>query len=150
MNVQLSRPKGVIISAIASALLGLVFVVFAAISAGGGHGWFSIQIAVVLVLYGLLMIGAAIMLWQRRFWARGPVAAFGLVAGLGFFEYLRDSAWMWLLVAVCLASVAGIVLPSTTTWLRGAHDEPRQPRGPRPDDKRKWWELVGSRLRPRD
>lgn len=130
--MQQSRPVGVIVAAASSVALGVVFLVFAGISAASGHGAFSLQIGVLLAAYGLLLIGSAIGVWLRRMWARGPLAAFSLMAGFGFGEYLRDSPSMWLLVALCLAAVIGVVLPSTTRWLQGrisSADQPPQPDG---------------------
>lgn len=132
--VQQSRPLGVIVAAACSAALGLVFLVFAGVSSASGHGAFSIQIAVLLGAYGLFMITSAIGLWLRKKWSRGPVAAFSLMAGFGFTEYLKDSGWMWLLVLICLAAVVGVVWPHTTRWLQGrvsSADSPRRPGGPR-------------------
>jgi len=132
--VQQTRPVSVIVAAAAGVVLGMVFLVFAGISAGSGHGAFSIQIAVLLGAYGALMIGSAIALWLRQMYARGPVAAFSLMAGFGFGEYLKDSPWMWVLVALCLAAVVGVVMPGTTRWLQrrvSSADQPRQPDGPR-------------------
>lgn len=139
--VQQSRPVGAIVAAASSVTLGLVFLIFAGVSAGSGHGIFSIQIGALLAAYGLLLIGSAIGLWLRKMWSRGPVAAFSLMAGFGFGEYLKDSPWMWALVAICLAAVAGVVLPSTTRWLArkvSSADPPPQPGGPR-----KWRERFG-------
>ena len=125
---------GVILAAACSVALGAVFLVFAGISGGSGHGAFSLQIAVLLAAYGLLLIGSAVGVWLRRMWARGPLVAFSLMAGFGFGEYLKDSPWMWLLVALCLAAVVGVVLPSTTRWLQGrvsSADRPPPQAGPR-------------------
>ena len=115
-----------------NSLASLVFVVFAAISAAGGHGIFSLQIGLLLAAYGLLLIASAVGVWQRRMWARGPLAAFSLMAGFGFGEYLKDQAWMWLLVLLALAAVVGVVLPSTTGALQRAKpsEQPQPPAAP--------------------
>jgi len=127
-----NRPWGLIMAAASAATLGLVFVVFAAISAAGGHGIFSLQIGLLLAAYGLLLIASAVGVWQRRMWARGPLAAFSLMAGFGFGEYLKDQAWMWLLVLLALAAVVGVVLPSTTGALQRAKpsEQPQPPAAP--------------------
>ena len=117
-RVTQTRPWGLIAAAASAATLGLVFVVFAGISAGGGHGIFSLQIGLLLGTYGLLLIASAVGVWQLRMWARGPLAAFSLMAGFGFAEYLKDQAWMWVLVLLCAAAVVGVVLPSTTRALQ--------------------------------
>lgn len=125
---------GVIVAAAAGMALGLVFLVFAGISAASGHGVFSLQIGLLLTAYGLLLIGSATGVWLRRMWARGALVAFNLMAGFGFGEYLKDSPWMWLLVALCLAAVVGAVLPSTTRWLQRqvrSTDQPQQRDEPR-------------------
>lgn len=76
------------------------------------------QIGILLAAYGLVLIGAAVALWQLRLWARGPVVAFALMAGFGFGEYLLEQPWLWLLVPICLTAVVGAALPSTTRSLR--------------------------------
>ncbi|HMQ37961.1 MAG TPA: hypothetical protein PKE46_14795 [Micropruina sp.] len=116
--MQRTRPVGLIVAVACSVLLGLAFIVFAAVSAAAGHGVFSIQIGVLLAAYGLILIGAAVGLWLLRRWARGPVAAFALMAGFGFGEYLLDQPWLWLLVLLCLGAVVGAALPSTTRALK--------------------------------
>lgn len=116
--MQQGRPVGLMVAVGCSIVLGLTFLVFAGISAAAGHGVFSLQIGVLLAAYGLILIGAAVGLWQLRLWARGPVIAFTLMAGFGFGEYLLEQPWMWLLVPLCLAAVVGVALPSTTRALR--------------------------------
>lgn len=101
-----------------SIVLGLTFLVFAGVSAAAGHGVFSLQIGVLLAAYGLILVAAAVGLWQLRLWARGPVVAFALMAGFGFGEYLFEQPWLWLLVPLCLAAVVGVALPSTTRALK--------------------------------
>jgi hypothetical protein len=108
----------VLLACACSVLLGLTFVGFAVVSAAAGHGIFSIQIGILLAAYGLILIAAAIGLWNLRVWARGPVAAFALMAGFGFGEYLLAQPWMWLLVLLCLGAVVGVVLPSTSRSLK--------------------------------
>ncbi len=127
--MQQVRPVGLVVAVGCSVALGLAFLVFAGISAAGGHGAFSLQIGVLLAAYGLILIGAAVGLWQRRLWARGPVVAFALMAGFGFGEYLLDQPWMWLLVLACLGAVVGVALPSTTRALKergSSADRPSQ------------------------
>ncbi|MFT4216116.1 MAG: hypothetical protein QM619_02895 [Micropruina sp.] len=116
--MQQGRPAGLVTAVGCSIVLGLTFITFAAISAAGGHGVFSLQIGLLLAAYGLILIGAALGLWQRRLWARGPVIALNLMAGFGFGEYLLNQPWMWLLVPVCLGAVVGVALPSTTRALK--------------------------------
>ncbi len=116
--MQQERPFGLKLAVGCSIALGIIFVGFAAISAAAGHGVFSVQIGILLAAYGLVLIGAAIALWQLRLWARGPVVAFALMAGFGFGEYLLEQPWLWLLVPLCLAAVVGAALPSTTKALR--------------------------------
>ncbi|MFT3862539.1 hypothetical protein [Micropruina sp.] len=129
-----NRPWGLIVACAGTALLGLVFVVFAGVSVASGHGIFSLQIGLLLAAFGLLLIGSAIGVWQLRMWARGPLAAFNLMAGFGFGEYLKDQVWMLALVLLCVASVVGIVAPSTTRALQSRvkpADQPRPPGAPR-------------------
>ena len=113
----------------ATAVLGVVFLAFAGISAAGGHGLFSFQIGFLLAAYGLLLIGSAVGLWFLRMWARGALVAFTLMAGFGFGEYLFDQPWMWLLVLLCLAAVVGAVLPGSTRALQQVRtaDRPQPP-----------------------
>ncbi|MFT4295223.1 MAG: hypothetical protein QM582_07405 [Micropruina sp.] len=127
--MQQIRPAGLVTAVACSVALGLTFIVFAAISAASGHGVFSVQIGVLLAAYGLILIAAGAGLWRLRLWARGPVAAFALMSGFGFGEYLLEQPWMWLLVLLCLATVVGVVLPSTTRALkeRVSSADPRPP-----------------------
>ena len=126
------RPVGLKLAVVSSIALGVTFVAFAAISAAAGHGIFSLQIGLLLAAYGLILIGAAVALWQLRLWARGPVVAFGLMAGFGFGEYLLEQPWLWLLVPVCLAAVVGAALPSTTKALRSGGAATARSEGARP------------------
>ena len=116
--MQQERPVGLKLAVGCSSASGLIFIAFAAISAAAGHGIFSVQIGILLAAYGLVLIGAAVALWQLRLWARGPVVAFALMAGFGFGEYLLEQPWLWLLVPICLTAVVGAALPSTTRSLR--------------------------------
>ncbi|MFT3970299.1 MAG: hypothetical protein QM695_08460 [Micropruina sp.] len=127
--MQQERPVGLKLAVGCSIALGLTFVAFAAISAAAGHGIFSVQIGILLAAYGLILIGAALALWQRRLWARGPVVAFALMAGFGFGEYLLEQPWLWLLAPVCLAAVVGAALPSTTKALRERRGTAEEPLG---------------------
>ena len=129
-----NRPIGLVVACASTTLLGLVFLVFAGISATAGHGVFSLQIGLLLAAYGLLLIASAVGVWHLRMWARGALVAFTLMAGFGFGEYLAEQVWLWPLVAVCLAGVVGAVLPSTTRALQAgvsSADRPRPPAGPR-------------------
>ena len=129
-----NRPVGLIVACAGTTLLGLAFLVFAGISATAGHGVFSLQIGLLLAAYGLLLIASAVGVWQLRMWARGPLVAFNLMAGFGFGEYLAEQVWLWPLVAICLAAVVGVVLPSTTRALQArvsSADRHRPPGGPR-------------------
>jgi hypothetical protein len=129
-----NRPIGLVVACASTTLLGLVFLVFAGISATAGHGVFSLQIGLLLAAYGLLLIASAVGVWHLRMWARGALVAFTLMAGFGFGEYLAEQVWLWPLVAVCLAGVVGAVLPSTTRALQAgvsSADRPRPPGGPR-------------------
>jgi hypothetical protein len=129
-----NRPVGLIVACAGTTLLGLAFLVFAGISATAGHGVFSLQIGLLLAAYGLLLIASAVGVWHLRMWARGPLVAFNLMAGFGFGEYLAEQVWLWPLVAICLAAVVGVVLPSTTRALQArvsSADRHRPPGGPR-------------------
>jgi len=139
-DVRTTRPPGLIVAVTAAAMLGVVFVVFAVISAAGGHGAFSLQIGFLLACYGALLIASAVGVWQQRMWARGPLVAFALMAGFGFGEYLLEQPWLWLLVALCLAAVVGAVLPRTTRMLQQVRSA-GQP--PQPDGRRTWRERLG-------
>lgn len=123
-----------VVACASTTLLGLVFLVFAGISATAGHGVFSLQIGLLLAAYGLLLIASAVGVWHLRMWARGALVAFTLMAGFGFGEYLAEQV-----VAVAAgrgvpAGVVGAVLPSTTRALQAgvsSADRPRPPGGPR-------------------
>ena len=53
-----NRPIGLVVACASTTLLGLVFLVFAGISATAGHGVFSLQIGLLLAAYGLLLIAS--------------------------------------------------------------------------------------------
>lgn len=135
VDVRDDRPWGLVTASSCAAVLGVVFVIFAAISAVGGHGAFSLQIGFLLACFGLLLIVSAVGLWQRRGWARGPLVAFVLMAGFGFGEYVLQQPALWPLVALALAAVVGAVLPSTTRALQqlSSADQP-----PQPEARRTW------------
>lgn len=117
-GVHHNRPAGLLLAVGCALALGLTFVGFAAVSALGGHGSFSLQIGLVLACFGVVLTGAAIALWQGRRWARGPIIGCALVAGFGFGEFLLSQPWLWLLVLPCLGAVVGAALPSTTAALK--------------------------------
>lgn len=65
-GVHYNRPAGLLLAVGCALALGLAFVGFAAVSALGGHGSFSLQIGLVLACFGVVLTGAAIALWQGR------------------------------------------------------------------------------------
>lgn len=126
-DVFANRPWGLVLAATCGVLLGVLFIVLAVLSAASGHGVFSAQIGVLLAGYGLLLGAAAIGLWQRRRWARGPAVACALLVTFGFGQFLPNQPWSWIPFLLGLAVVVGGVLPATTRALRPSLNDDEKP-----------------------
>ncbi len=90
--------RRIVVIAILLTMLGLLGVGIA--SAFGGHGVFSVGIALALVAYALLNLWLAIMLWRGRTWISGIVITLGLVHLAALISLAADSHWSFGLLAV--------------------------------------------------
>lgn len=111
------RPLGLQVSAIATWVLALAFVVMGALSLVEGHGVFSGGIAFMLVGWGVLVALAGWLLWRRSVWSRGLVVAAGLIHVLAFGQFTATAPWAVLGAIAGAAAVVGAVLPSTRAAL---------------------------------
>ncbi|MDO5533910.1 MAG: hypothetical protein Q4F65_04575 [Propionibacteriaceae bacterium] len=113
------RPIGVTLAVIATVGLALFTLVMAVLSLASGHGRFSGGVALALVLWGLLVGVMGVFLYRGAWWARGSVVAAGLLHVFAFGQFALDgSPWAWLGAAAGLVSAVGVVLPTSTAWLR--------------------------------
>lgn len=108
---------GLVVASSATAAFAVVFGVMAGLALAGGHGEFSGHIALGLLVWALLVGAAAVLLWRRSRWARGPVVAIGLLHLLAFGQSTLVTPWAALGVAVAAAAVLGAVWPSTRAAL---------------------------------
>ncbi len=83
------------VSVTALALLGVGLA-----SAFGGHGIFSIGIALALVAYALFNLWLAFMVWRQRTWVSGIVITLGLVHLAALISLAADSHWTFALLTV--------------------------------------------------
>lgn len=114
------RPWGLVVASVATAGFAVFFVVMAGLSLAGGHGEFSGHIALGLVVWALLVGVAAVVLWRRLRWARGPVVAVGLLHLLAFGQSTLVTPWAAVGALAALLAVVGALWPSTQAAL-GEH-----------------------------
>lgn len=111
------RPVGLVVASIGAAAVGLLLAGFAIEALLQGHGTFSGAIGVVLGFYGLVMVVAAVGLWQRRVIARGPVVATSVLAVIVAISMAQSAPLAWLVAAVAALTVVAVALPSTSAGL---------------------------------
>lgn len=114
------RPAGLVAAAAATVVLALVFVVFAAMSLASAHGQFSTQVALMLVMWGVLVAVAGAGLWALKPWSRGAVVAVGLLHLFAFGQMAPSAPAAAAGAALALVAVVGGVLPSTRAALSRA------------------------------
>lgn len=129
------RPASIVVATVGAALCGLSLVGLAIGAAVSGNGGFSAAVALLLVGYGLGMVGAALALWRLHLLGRGPVMALSLlnlVAGVGLAE---AAPWMWVVVLLSGVTAVAAGLPATgraLRWRAGSELTPRD--APQPKD----------------
>lgn len=102
-------------AALLTALSGVAFVAVGAVAFAQGHGRFSWGVGSVLVVYGLLVMLLAILLWRRVALAQGLVIASSLLH-IGVLWSVASGEWAWLvrgLILIPLAAVVACLLPAT-------------------------------------
>ena len=90
----------------------------AGLSLTGGHGEFSWHVAIGLIVWALVVVGAALAMARRYWWSRGPIVATGVLHLAAFVQSTSVQPWAVLGVLVALMTVVGAVLPSTREALR--------------------------------
>lgn len=116
------RPVGLVVASIGAAAVGLLLTAFAIGSMLQGHGAFSGAIGMVLGFSGLVMVAAAVGLWQRRLIARGPVIATSVLAVIVALSMTESAPLAWVVAAVAALTGVAVALPSTSAglvWKRG-------------------------------
>lgn len=117
------HPPQLTVAASLAAVQGLVLVILGILelaSVSSDRLGFGLSTAVFFAAYGVVLLGAALALWRRHGWARGPVLITQLIV-LGLAWNLREHV----LAALGLAAVAGVVVaaivhPDTVAALEDA------------------------------
>jgi hypothetical protein len=129
-EVKRERPPGLLVAVTGSLLVGVALIVLAAASLAAGHGGFSGGVGIALIVYGVAMVGSAVALWKGSILGRGPVIAMALLNVAAGYTFTASAPWVWLLVAVSVATVVAAALPSTSRALHlravSSGDEPPQ------------------------
>lgn len=102
------HPPQLTVAASLAAVQGLVLVILGILelaSVSSDRLGFGLSTAVFFAAYGVVLLGAALALWRRHGWARGPVLITQLIV-LGLAWNLREHV----LAALGLAAVAGVVV----------------------------------------
>ncbi|GAA1525457.1 hypothetical protein [Nocardioides humi] len=117
---QATNPPPLTVAASLAAVQGLVLLILAVLelaSVSSSRLGFGLSTAVFFAAYGALLIGAALALWRRHGWARGPVLITQLIV-LGLAWNLREHVLAAVgLAAVALVVVAAVVQPDTIAAL---------------------------------
>ncbi len=109
--LSLQSASQIVAIAVCVTALGLLGVGIA--SAFGGHGTFSVGIALALVAYALLNLWLAILAWRRRTWITGIVVTLGMVHLAALISLAADSHWGFsLLTVVPICQVFFSIWPS--------------------------------------
>jgi len=108
------------VAASLAAVQGLVLLILAVLelaSVSSERLGFGLSTAVFFAAYGVVLVGAALALWRRHGWARGPVLITQLIV-LGLAWNLREELLVALgLAAVALVVVAAVLHPATIAAL---------------------------------
>lgn len=114
------RPPQLTVAASLAAVQGLVLLILAILelaSVSSDRLGFGLSTAVFFAAYGVVLLGAALALWRRHGWARGPVLITQLIV-LGLAWNLREQVLAAVgLAAVALVVVAAVVHPDTVAAL---------------------------------
>ena len=112
------RPWTVQVATLVTVLSGLAVLVLAGLALAAGHGTFSAGIAVLLLVYGAMVLLAAWAFWRLARFARGPVVATAVLHLFVAVAAAKDAQVGWIASLVALAQVVCIVcvlLRLTTT-----------------------------------
>ena len=119
-------PPPLTVAASVAAVQGFVLLVLAVLelaNVSSDRLGFGLSTAVFFAAYGVVLIGAALALWRRHGWARGPVLITQLIV-LGLAWNLREHVLVALgLAAVAVVVVAGVVHPDTIAALEDRPDD---------------------------
>lgn len=114
------RPPPLTVAASLAAVQALVLLVLAVLelaSVSSERLGFGVSTAVFFAAYGVVLLGAALALWHRHGWARGPVLITQLIV-LGLAWNLREHVLAAIgLAVVGLVVVAAVVHPDTVAAL---------------------------------
>ncbi len=120
------RPPQLTVAASLAAVQALVLLILAVLelaSVSSERLGFGLSTALFFAAYGVVLVGAALALWRRHGWARGPVLITQLIV-LGLAWNLREHVLAALgLAAFALVAVAAVVHPDTVAALEGRPGE---------------------------
>lgn len=108
-----SRPAWLVAAAASTLALAAAFVVMAAMSLTSGHGQFSGQVALMLLVWGGLVGFAGWGMWDLRSWSRGAVVAAGLLHAFAFGQMVPTAPFAAAGALLAAVAVVGGVLPGT-------------------------------------
>lgn len=111
------------VSAVLTVVVGVAFVALSVAALTAGHGRFSIGVAGMLAVYGLLVVAVGWRFWRLRPISRGPLITTALLNLLVASDAVRDPHLGWvaaLVVVVMVITVVGALAPSTTRALATA------------------------------
>jgi hypothetical protein len=114
------RPPQLTVAASLAVVQAMVMIILAILefaSVSSQRLGFGLSTAVFFAAYGVVLAGAALALWRRHGWARGPVLITQLIV-LGLAWNLREHLLAALgLAAFALVVVAAVVHPDTVAAL---------------------------------
>ncbi|GAA3666076.1 hypothetical protein GCM10022237_27690 [Nocardioides ginsengisoli] len=121
-----ANPPPLTVAASVSAVQGVVLLVLAVLefaSVTSGRMAFGLSTAGFFAAYGVVLVGAAVALWKRQTWSRGPVLITQLIF-LGIAWSLREHVVVAIALGlVGLIALAGMLHPDTIRALEGAPDD---------------------------
>ncbi|MBU2696823.1 hypothetical protein ABFU82_03330 [Nocardioides sp. WV_118_6] len=128
------NPPPLIVAASVAGVQGAVLLLLAILefaSVTSGRLAFGLSTAGFFAAYGVVLIAAAVALWRRQGWSRGPVLITQLIF-LGIAWNLREHVLLAIVLAVvALVVLAGMVSKDTMAVLDGTADadadDPDQP-----------------------
>lgn len=128
-----TNPPPLIVAASVAGVQGAVLLLLAILefaSVTSGRLAFGLSTAGFFAAYGVVLMVAAVALWRRQGWSRGPVLITQLIF-LGLAWNLREHVLVAIVLAVvALVVLAGMVSKDTLAALDGttdADDDPDQP-----------------------
>ncbi len=113
------RPPLMLAATVATLGLALAFVVMGVLSLTSGHGQFSSQVALMLLVWAGLVAVAGVGMWLRQGWSRGAVVAAGLLHTFAFGQMVPNAPVAVVGALAGLVAVVGGGAPSTRLALSG-------------------------------